>query len=73
MLVLTRAVAAGHGVAVLPRRSVADPGGADLGGVDVRPLTDPARARRLLAVARPGAAARPPVAAVLDALVAAAG
>jgi molybdate transport repressor ModE-like protein len=65
MLLLVRAVAQGHGVAVLPRRSVAV-GAAD---VDVRPLRDPALTRRLVAVARASAAARPVVDAVLAALV----
>jgi molybdate transport repressor ModE-like protein len=65
MLLLVRAVAQGHGVAVLPRRSVADGAAA----VDVRPLRDPALTRRLVAVARASVAARPVVDAVLDALV----
>lgn len=67
MLVLVRAVANGHGVAVLPRRSVAD----DAAAVDVRPLRDPQLRRRLLAIARASVAARPVVAEVLDALGAA--
>lgn len=67
MLLLSRAVAAGHGVAVLPRRSVLD---AD--GVRVQALPDPAPTRRLLSVARPVVAARPANAAVLSALVSAA-
>jgi molybdate transport repressor ModE-like protein len=65
MLLLVRAVADGHGVAVLPRLSV--PG--DVEGVDVRPLREPALTRRLVAVARASVAARPVVATVLDALV----
>lgn len=68
MLLLVRAVAAGHGVAVLPRRSVSE----DAAQVVARPLAESALGRRLLAVARPGAAARPVVGAVLDALLAAA-
>jgi molybdate transport repressor ModE-like protein len=64
MLLLVRAVAQGHGVAVLPRRSVA----ADAADVEVRTLREPALSRRLLAVARSSTAARPVVAAVLDAL-----
>jgi DNA-binding transcriptional LysR family regulator len=64
MLLLVRAVAHGHGVAVLPRRSVAD----DAADVDVRPLREPALTRRLLAVARSSAASRPVVAEVLGAL-----
>jgi molybdate transport repressor ModE-like protein len=68
MLVLARAVAAGHGVAVLPRRSVAD----DAAEVDVRPLREPRIRRRLLSAARASALARPVVAAVNDSLAAAA-
>lgn len=68
MLVLVRAVAAGHGVAVLPRRSVAD----DAAEVDVRPLREPRVRRRLLSAARASALARPVVAAVNDSLAAAA-
>jgi molybdate transport repressor ModE-like protein len=64
MLLLVRAVAHGHGVAVLPRRSVAG----DAADVDVRPLCEPELTRRLLAVARSSAAARPVVAEVLAAL-----
>ncbi len=64
MLLLARAVADGHGVAVLPRRSVPT----DTGAVQVSALRDPAMARRLLAVARPSVAARPAVVAVLTAL-----
>jgi molybdate transport repressor ModE-like protein len=69
MLLLVRAVAHGHGVAVLPRRSVPD----DAAGVDVRPLREPPLTRRLLAVARPSVAARPVVTEVLDALSIASG
>jgi molybdate transport repressor ModE-like protein len=68
MLVLARAVAAGHGVTVLPRLSVAT-GAAD---VEVRALRSPRLERRLTAVARAAALGRPAVSAVLDALVAAA-
>jgi DNA-binding transcriptional LysR family regulator len=64
MLLLVRAVAAGHGVSVLPRRSVAT----DAAAVEVVPLAGASLTRRLLAVARPSVAARPVVAAVLDAL-----
>jgi len=67
MLLLVRAVADGHGVAVLPRRSV----DAAAGRVDVGALRDQGLSRRLLAVARPSVAARPVVSAVLDALAAA--
>ncbi|WP_375499819.1 LysR family transcriptional regulator [uncultured Jatrophihabitans sp.] len=68
MLLLVRAVADGHGVAVLPRRSVAV-GAAD---VHVQRLREPALTRRLLAVARASVADRPVVAEVLDALARAA-
>lgn len=68
MLVLARAVAAGHGIAVLPRLSVA----LDAAAVEVRPLREPKLARRLSAVARSSALGRPAVAAVLEALAAAA-
>jgi molybdate transport repressor ModE-like protein len=64
MLLLVRAVADGHGVAVLPRRSVPE----DAAGVDVRPLRQPPLTRRLVAVARASVAARPVVREVLDAL-----
>ncbi len=68
MLLLVRAVAAGHGIAVLPRRSVA----VDAAAVQVQRLREPALTRRLLAVARSSVADRPVVAAVLDALARAA-
>ena len=64
MLLLVRAVADGHGVAVLPRRSVAT----DAAAVQVHRLREPTLTRRLLAVARPSVADRPVVAEVLDAL-----
>jgi DNA-binding transcriptional LysR family regulator len=67
MLLLVRAVAAGHGVAVLPRLSVADA----VAEVDVRPLRSPALERRLIALARASAMGRPVVGRVLDALVSA--
>lgn len=63
MLLLARAVAAGHGVAVLPRRSVAD----TAASVTVGPVASEL-SRRLLAVARAHVAQRPAVAAVLAAL-----
>lgn len=69
MLLLARAVADGHGVAVLPRRSVP----ADAVAVQTRPLRGPALTRRLLAVARPSVAARPAVDAVLRAVAQACG
>lgn len=65
MLLLVRAVAAGHGVSVLPRLAI--PGG----DVDVRTLRDPVLRRRLSAVARGSALARPVVATVVEALAAA--
>ncbi|PZS36606.1 MAG: LysR family transcriptional regulator [Pseudonocardiales bacterium] len=68
MLLLVRAVAAGHGVAVLPRLSVAD----EMAEVEVRPLREPVLERRLIAVARASAMGRPVVGTVLDALVLAA-
>ncbi|WP_375483869.1 LysR family transcriptional regulator [uncultured Jatrophihabitans sp.] len=69
MLLLVRAVADGHGVAVLPRRSVAE----DAAPVQVLPLAEPRLNRRLLAVARASVAERPVVAEVLDACERAAG
>jgi DNA-binding transcriptional LysR family regulator len=68
MLVLASAVAAGHGIAVLPRLSVAIGAAA----VEVRALREPAFERRLTAVARASALGRPAVAAVVDALASAA-
>ncbi len=67
LLLLVRAVAAGHGIAVLPRRSVA----LGVADVDARPLRDPRLERRLMVVARASALARPVVAAVIESLVAA--
>lgn len=67
MLLLARAVAAGHGVAVLPRRCV----DVDAVPLDVHPVRAPALSRRLLAVVRPSVAARPVVSVVLGALAAA--
>lgn len=68
MLLLARAVAAGHGVAVLPRLSVAT-GAAE---VDVRPLGGPALQRRLTVVARASVLGRPVVAEVIESLATAA-
>lgn len=68
MLVLARAVAAGHGIAVLPLRSVA----LDAAAVEQRRLRAPQLARRLTAVARSAALGRPAVRAVLEAVAAAA-
>ena len=67
MLVLARAVAAGHGVAVLPRLSVAG----DAAPVQVRTLRTPRLERRLALVARASTWRRPAVAAVGQALGAA--
>jgi molybdate transport repressor ModE-like protein len=64
MLLLARAVAAGHGVAVLPRLAVAD-GVAD---VELHPLIDPALNRRLLALTRTSAQSRSVVRATVAAL-----
>ena len=68
MLLLARAVAAGHGVAVLPRLAVDE----SAVGVDVRELAAPTLSRRLSAVARSAGMGRPVVQAVLAALTAAA-
>jgi molybdate transport repressor ModE-like protein len=68
MLLLVRAVAAGHGIAVLPRRSVA----VDAAAVEVAPLSQPRLERRLIAVARGTALTRPVVATVVAALAGAA-
>ncbi|TWP38578.1 LysR family transcriptional regulator [Leekyejoonella antrihumi] len=64
LLVLVRAVSAGHGVAVIPRLSVHP----DTAAVEMRTLRRPGLQRRLIAVARSSALARPAVAEVLDAL-----
>jgi len=64
MLLLGRAVAAGHGVAVLPRLAVDESAAA----VDVRALAAPILTRRLSAVARSAGTGRPVVQAVLGAL-----
>jgi DNA-binding transcriptional LysR family regulator len=68
MLILVRAVAAGHGVAVLPRLSVA----LDAAAVQTRELHEPLLVRRLTVVARASTLARPAVAAVHEALARAA-
>ncbi len=68
MLLLVRAVAAGHGVAVLPRLAV-DTSVSDL---DVRSLDSPALTRRLVLAARAASARRPVVATVSAALATAA-
>ena len=64
MLVLVRAVAAGHGIAVLPWLSVA----ADAASVETRALRSPSLRRRLTAVARASALARPSVSVVVEAI-----
>lgn len=69
MLLLVRAVAAGHGVAVLPELAV-DP---SLTDVRVRAVERPALRRRLVLTARPASARRPVVAALSSGLAAAAG
>jgi molybdate transport repressor ModE-like protein len=68
MLLLARAVESGHGVAVLPRLAVP----LDAAEIQVRALREPVLHRRLSAVARATALARPVVAAVVDALAVAA-
>jgi molybdate transport repressor ModE-like protein len=68
MLVLAHAVGAGHGLAVLPRLSVAG----DAAAVEVRPLREPVLTRRLRVVARASTLGRPAVAAVGEALAQAA-
>ncbi|MEO6700040.1 MAG: LysR family transcriptional regulator [Jatrophihabitantaceae bacterium] len=69
MLLLVRAVAAGHGIAVLPRLAVADA----VAEVEVRPLARPQLSRRLLALTRTSSQSRPIILAVLDELQKAAG
>jgi molybdate transport repressor ModE-like protein len=61
MLLLVRAVAAGHGVAVLPRLAVAD----NVAEVELRPLHEPRMSRRLIALMRTSSQARPVIRAVL--------
>jgi molybdate transport repressor ModE-like protein len=68
MLLLARAVASGHGVAVLPRLAVDE----SASQVDVRTLSTPTLVRRLSTVARSAGTARPVVQAVRAALTAAA-
>jgi DNA-binding transcriptional LysR family regulator len=64
VLVLARAVADGHGIAVLPRSAVP----AEVGGLTITPLRRPALRRRLRTVTRPAAAGRPTIASVIGAL-----
>ncbi|MDP9118037.1 MAG: LysR family transcriptional regulator [Actinomycetota bacterium] len=68
MLLLVRAVAHGHGIAVLPRMSVEAACG-PAPGVDVWPLREPPLNRKLLAVGRASVLARPVLEAVLAQLV----
>ena len=68
MLVLARAVGAGHGLTVLPRLSVAE----DAAAIEIRPVREPVLTRQLRVVSRASTLGRPAVAAVGDALAAAA-
>jgi molybdate transport repressor ModE-like protein len=68
MLLLVRAVAAGHGIAVLPRLAVAD----NVAEIEIRPLAEPNMGRRLLALTRTSSQDRPIIRAALDELVKAA-
>jgi DNA-binding transcriptional LysR family regulator len=68
MLLLVRAVAAGHGVAVLPRLAVDD----TVANVAIRTLSEPAMSRRLLALTRSSSQERPVIQAVLTGLAKAA-
>ncbi|MEO6503589.1 MAG: LysR family transcriptional regulator [Jatrophihabitantaceae bacterium] len=69
MLLLVRAVAAGHGIAVLPRLAVAD----KVAEVDIRPLAEPSMSRRLLALTRSSSQDRPVIRTALEELVKATG
>ncbi|MDQ1722881.1 MAG: hypothetical protein QOI26_2615, partial [Pseudonocardiales bacterium] len=69
MLLLVRAVAAGHGIAVLPRLAVAD----NVAEIEIRPLAEPSMTRRLLALTRSSSQDRPVIRAALDELVKATG
>jgi len=69
MLLLVRAVAAGHGIAVLPRLAVAD----NVAEIEIRPLVEPSMSRRLLALTRSSSQDRPVIRATLDELAKAAG
>jgi molybdate transport repressor ModE-like protein len=68
MLLLVRAVAAGHGIAVLPRLAVAD----SIADVALNPLIEPLMNRRLMALTRTSSKDRPVIEAVLTELVKAA-
>jgi molybdate transport repressor ModE-like protein len=69
MLLLVRAVAAGHGITVLPRLAVAD----QVADVVLQPLAEPVMNRRLLALTRTSSQDRPIIRAVLTELGKAAG
>jgi DNA-binding transcriptional LysR family regulator len=69
MLLLVRAVAAGHGIAVLPRLAVAD----NVAEIELAPLLEPTMRRRLIALTRTSSQERPVIRAVVDQLVKAAG
>jgi molybdate transport repressor ModE-like protein len=69
MLLLVRAVAAGHGIAVLPRLAVAD----NVAEVEILSLAAPSMSRRLLALTRTSSQDRPIIRAVLAELSKAAG
>lgn len=69
MLLLVRAVSAGHGIAVLPRLAVAD----NVAEIEIRPLAEPNMSRRLLALTRTSSQDRPIVRAAMDELVKATG
>ncbi|MGI8667065.1 MAG: LysR family transcriptional regulator [Jatrophihabitans sp.] len=69
MLLLVRAVAAGHGIAVLPRLAVAD----NVAEIEIRSLVEPSMTRRLLALTRTSSQQRPIIRAVLTELAKAAG
>ncbi len=64
MLLLVRSVAAGHGIAVLPRRAIA----ADAADVTIRALREPRLTRTISAVVRSSGQSRPIVRTVLAAL-----
>lgn len=64
LLLLVAAVASGEGIALLPRRAVAD----SVAAVEMHRLADPILSRRLLLVARQGTVQRPVVQACLDAM-----
>lgn len=64
MLLLVRSVAAGHGIAVLPRRAIA----ADAADVTIRALREPQLTRTISAVVRSSGQSRPIVRTVLAAL-----